>query len=73
MLLDQENVDQGDVRRQIADLARTLASQNADLALAERCLEHLSIILETLGERPAAMWARKELKKQRAIRHLERG
>lgn len=61
MVLDRGRGDQMDVRRHVDDLVRTLKDQNADVALMRQCLEHLSTILETLGERPAAMSIRKEL------------
>ncbi len=61
MTSDRESADKTNVRRHVCDIVRTLTDKNADRVLVEQCLEHLAMILETLGERSAAMLVRKEL------------
>lgn len=61
MTSDRGSADKTNVRRHVCDLVRTLTDKNADRVLVEQCLEHLAMILETLGERSAAMSVRKEL------------
>lgn len=51
---DQGNGVSEHVRQHIGDLIKTMTDQNADRALVGHCLEHLHMVLETLGERPAA-------------------
>ena len=47
---EEAGTGQTDVERHIDDLVRVLKDRNADPCAAARCLRHLAVMLETLGD-----------------------
>ena len=59
------------VNRDVDDLVQILTAQNADSRIVTRCLQHLVIMLETLGESAASALVRKHLESDRPL-HADR-